>query len=521
MAARAERRDTRTMNTNETPQPGPDAAKDRPEQEASQGAERPVGEGFFNWLRGLGVSRPSERWLGGVAAGLANRAGIDPLIVRGVFIALAIVGGPGVLLYAVGWFLLPDSQGRIEAERLFRGAASGLAITLAIVVGVLVLLPALGGIGGIFTGGISTWDLWGNIGMPQWIVVIFTVLWWLALVAAIVWIALLIIARKNPHMSREEAEQRAAAWGERTAQQAADWGNSFGKKAEEWGQQASNWGEKAGQNAGNWGEKAGHKAGQWGQQAGEGAGQAAAYVSEWSAREHAEHLRSRLDPAHTILTLGLALLAAGAAAAVAAGNGANVLLAGIIAALAVMGLSLIVAGLRGRRSGWLGFWSFAGIVAMVWVAFVPANTQFVPFGDIDTRVTSAEVGSSTGIGLIFGTNTVDLSDLKATGGTVDAWVVAGNSKVILPTRDIPVQVEARTLAGQQITIDRDGKRSKLSSPLLFQTTGIDGRPGDNTPVTTVRVWVLAGNTTIDGVSEGSKPRATSDSNESMILEDAR
>ena len=521
------------MDTNETSpdgtstDPAPDpAAQHAPAQEPAptQDQPRPSGEGFFNWLRGLGVSRPNERWFGGVAAGIAERAGIDPLIVRGIFVALAIVGGPGILLYAIGWFFLPDARGRIEAEQLFRGNANGANITLAVVIGLFVISPIFTGVGGLFTAGIGGWGVWGTLGMPQWLVVLFTVLWWLVLSAAVVWIALLIIARRNPHLSREEAEQRAADWGNRFGQRATEWGNQVGDKATQWGnsfsEKASTWGQPA--------EKQDAAEGHgWGAQAGAGVAGVAAQVNDWTARDLAEHRRNRLDPAHTILTLGAALLAAGAAAAMATTAGVSPLLAGIVAAVAILGLSLIVAGLRGRRSGWIGFWSFAGVVAMAWVAFVPANTQFVPFGDIDTRVTSLESGTSSGIGLLAGDSTVDLRGLDETGGTLDVWVMAGTAEILLPERSLPVRVEARTLAGQQITVDRAGNETRLSSPFLSQTTGIATRPGDRTPVTTIRVWMLAGNTTIDGVSTQS---ITSNSAQTatprelsapMILEDAR
>lgn len=528
------------MDTNETTPEGTgtDPAADPTAQQAPQQDQpRPAGEGFFNWLRGLGVSRPNERWFGGVAAGIAERAGIDPLIVRGIFVALAIVGGPGILLYAIGWFLLPDARGRIEAEQLFRGNSNGTSITLAVVIGLFVISPIFTGVGGLFTGGIGGWGVWGVLGMPEWLIVLFTVLWWLVLSAAVVWITLLIIARRNSHLSREEAEQRAAEWGNRFGQRATEWGNQVGDKATQWGnsfsEKASTWGQPTEQpdtaQAPGTAGAASAQPSHWGAQAGASVAGVAAQVNDWTARDIAEHRRTRLDPAHTILTLGVALLAAGAAAALAVTAGAAPLLAGIVAAVAVLGLSLIVAGLRGRRSGWIGFWSFAGVVAMLWVAFIPANTQFVPFGDIDTRVTSLESGTRAGVGLLAGDSTVDLRGLDETGGILDVWVVAGTAEILLPDRTIPVRVEARTLAGQQITIDRAGNETRLSSPLLAQTTGIAARPGDSTPVTTVRVWMLAGNTTIDGVSAQSitsdtAATATASARElsaTMILEDAR
>ena len=66
--------------------PGTQTPHDRPE---SFSFERTSGR-FFSWIRGLGIERSSDRWFAGVAGGIAAKAGIDPLIVRGIFVVLAI-----------------------------------------------------------------------------------------------------------------------------------------------------------------------------------------------------------------------------------------------------------------------------------------------------------------------------------------------------------------------------------------------------------------------------------------------
>src|SRR4029453_13407926 len=45
-------------------------------------------QNFFDWIRSQGVRRGPDRWIGGVSSGVAHRFGIDPLIVRGIFIVL-------------------------------------------------------------------------------------------------------------------------------------------------------------------------------------------------------------------------------------------------------------------------------------------------------------------------------------------------------------------------------------------------------------------------------------------------
>lgn len=52
--------------------------------------------------------RRTERILGGVASGLADHFGLDPLLFRIGFVVLAVFGGSGVLLYVLGWLLLPE-----------------------------------------------------------------------------------------------------------------------------------------------------------------------------------------------------------------------------------------------------------------------------------------------------------------------------------------------------------------------------------------------------------------------------
>jgi phage shock protein PspC (stress-responsive transcriptional regulator) len=72
---------------------------------------------FFDWIRSHGVHRGRDRWIGGVSSGIAERMGIDPLIVRGIFIVLTLFAGIGVLLYGLGWALLPEPDGRIHTQQ--------------------------------------------------------------------------------------------------------------------------------------------------------------------------------------------------------------------------------------------------------------------------------------------------------------------------------------------------------------------------------------------------------------------
>jgi phage shock protein PspC (stress-responsive transcriptional regulator) len=111
---------------------------------------RPTGtDAFFDAIRRAGIVRSEERWIGGVAGGLALRVGIDPLVVRGLFVLTSFLGGLGLVAYAVGWALLPEERdGRIHLQQLFRGHFDA----------------ALIGIGIAFLTGLSAPDRW----LPWW-----------------------------------------------------------------------------------------------------------------------------------------------------------------------------------------------------------------------------------------------------------------------------------------------------------------------------------------------------------------
>ncbi len=53
--------------------------------------------------------------LGGVCAGIASRLGIDPVVVRIAFVAGAVAGGWGILLYLLVWAFVPAEKGQAPA----------------------------------------------------------------------------------------------------------------------------------------------------------------------------------------------------------------------------------------------------------------------------------------------------------------------------------------------------------------------------------------------------------------------
>ena len=71
---------------------------------------------FFESLRNSRIKRRESQWLGGVAAGLAERYQVDTVLVRGIAVALSLFGGIGMIAYGLAWAFLPDEKGQIHFE---------------------------------------------------------------------------------------------------------------------------------------------------------------------------------------------------------------------------------------------------------------------------------------------------------------------------------------------------------------------------------------------------------------------
>ena len=59
----------------------------------------------------MSLSRPRDnRVIAGVCSGIARRFGIDPTIVRILFVASLLLPGPQILIYLVAWVLMPQES---------------------------------------------------------------------------------------------------------------------------------------------------------------------------------------------------------------------------------------------------------------------------------------------------------------------------------------------------------------------------------------------------------------------------
>lgn len=147
------------------------------EHGSGTGAERPShggpGVSFFDSLRRSGLIRTAERWIGGVAGGVARRLDVDPLLVRGAFVVLTFFGGLGLLLYGLSWALLAEeTDGRIHLQEALRGRFdAGLA-------GALVLVLIGLNRPGLWWHGFWWGDPWGTFGFLVVTALVLVVLLW-------------------------------------------------------------------------------------------------------------------------------------------------------------------------------------------------------------------------------------------------------------------------------------------------------------------------------------------------------
>lgn len=462
--------------------------------------------GFFTWIRRLGISRSTDRWLGGVAGGLAARAGIDPLIVRGIFIVLAVLGGPGVLLYVIGWLLLPDLGGRIHFEEVMRGRAGAAAtITAVVVTFALIVWFASMFFAGFGLTQFGGWVPWGWFGVPGWLSTILTVLVWVGITIAIIVVASQLVLRHGRKVKEGGVDQAAASFaagvhpgsttemgaahpnagqGEPWAASASEPGQepTLGRRIDDWSRRASEGAERFSTRANEWSEQVGRQA------------------DEWSVRYAEHHDRTKLGAAHIVITLAVALISAGIAALtlIRLGTSVPVALTGaLIAATATLAVSIIIAGVRGRHSGGIGFLAFCGVVALVVTTLLPTGTQFQIFGD-------QEVGASVPASvLVAGTSEVDLTALSSSGSTHDreVWVAFGNANVTIPD-DGSIIVRVRLLAGNVSAPGAHGEIISSGGPLIGRT--IEPRPAPSFAlrgeVPTVTVTMLGGNVRVREVA---------------------
>jgi phage shock protein PspC (stress-responsive transcriptional regulator) len=146
-------------------------AKNQSMNEQGNSGQQTGMDRFFSTLRGIGLRRRTdEKWIAGVCSGLADRLGVDPVIVRAGFVLLTLLGGAGITIYLVIWALLPNDREEIVAQRALRDADGG-----SIVVIILAALALFGG--SAFDG--PWWSGHSGWGFPWGVFFTGLLIWWL------------------------------------------------------------------------------------------------------------------------------------------------------------------------------------------------------------------------------------------------------------------------------------------------------------------------------------------------------
>lgn len=83
-------------------------------------------EKFYSIVRGLGLKRGPQRWLGGVCGGIAEKFNVDVAYVRIGFLLFCLLPGPAVVLYLAAWVILPNQNGTIALESFLDKRANRL-----------------------------------------------------------------------------------------------------------------------------------------------------------------------------------------------------------------------------------------------------------------------------------------------------------------------------------------------------------------------------------------------------------
>lgn len=456
---------------------------------------------FFDWMRRLGITR-EPGWIGGVCAGVAARLGIDPIIVRGIAVVAAVLGGPALLLYAAGWLLLPDAEDRIHLERVLRGEFYGAIAGIGAMV-VLALLPLSQG---FWFSGPWFWDglYWGAS--------LFRILWTVAVIGGATWFVIWLALRANQQSTGTAPTAGAAA-----AVTDAAAGTATGSAATAalpepvappappsdpeglaaWKVQQAAWREE-------------HAA--WRAQQAEASRavsleqrrirneENAARRAEWERR----HLRTRPNPLVTAIAIGVALVA-GAATALTVGAGEWTTMAtitGLAVTLGVLGLAIVFNGFAGRTSGGSSGVAVLVVFALIFTSFfgwvggpvlVDQDTTWSPsYSDGDTQHRT----------VISGDAELDLRDYFAgvssrAGhdiGRIYLTVVAGSAEVIVPADEFS-EVRGRAVAGS-VTFDTDPQHARDGAVVHLTQSfePLDDTKPDREVI--VEVWVISGDVTV-------------------------
>ena len=417
------------------PQPGPGPSYQQYGRPRS-GRQGDSTRRFFDSLRGSGLMRTNERWIAGVAGGVAYRFGLDPVLVRCVWVVLSIFAGVGLVLYGVAWALLPEeSDGRIHLEEALSGRFNaGLAGAIGTTI---VGMSTLG------NGLIPSWyiNLWGlpGIAAPVWS------LFWLGLTVLAVIFAVRLVQNRRGVRNTAPAPQGHQPW--QTTQHGAEQspGNHPGDQT---GQAAPGAFPSATGSPSASDSSAFSPAG-----SGAPAFNRPANGPSWQNRSYRQHppyqpapmpprpLRPRRPgpgSSTSLAILGLGLLTGAGIWYATATHRVGLLqgqfiLIGVLVAL--LGAGIFISGLRRRHGGWMTVLGWPAlfimaIPALATASVVPSSLAHMPFKDLTDSAT-------------FASSTVTWKELasSASGGSVTRSKDVGD--LTLDLRGMPVEEAGR------------------------------------------------------------------------------
>lgn len=501
---------------------GPDFAAPPPPPPRSEAA-------FFTWLRSLGIVRDSG-WLGGVCSGTATRLGIDPLIVRGIFVVVALVGFPALLVYALGWALLPDADRRIHLQELGRGRFDPTLIAIAIMA-LLSLVPVMQWAWSTVFWPFGVWGFNPLGPLPA----LNSILVFLVVASAIALTVWLVVRTVRDPAMREPADAvaparapatvptPATATGEqekdppapsndtaptepvRPAEYApedevAQWRASH----EQWRTEHEAWRQRLVAADAAARERARR----------ERAAASRAFAAEAAERRRIrEATRPRVSEVFVLVVLGAALVA-GALCALRVGEPAVGAPAGLLVAGLVVALGMVVAGALRRRSGFLASVAAATVIAGLVSGFLTSTPALLPTSASISTITSTEQHflQPTGeadIHLFDVTSSAEptedfdpfeagvISLRKGTGDTT-IWVQPGTTLVLDVTLREGGGVEAvhKTEAGKVLSTVPLSARMIDGAAHFEQRINGAGAPGTARTVVPVQIDQLDGSVTV-------------------------
>lgn len=419
-------------------------------------------EDFFERLRALQVVRPRHgRMAGGVCAGLAQRLGVAPIVVRGGMVLLLTLGGFGLVAYLLALALLPDEDGKILLEGAIR-RGQGDGIVLLVVIGMLVLGELA-----------DRWWVW--LGVPLAIAT-----WWFVRGAG---------SGKTP----AQLGQEARGFGERLA------GSARGMRrpdpvgmppavpgsvpAPSQGPQDAPVGSpvyapgyprpaSAPPPAGGWPPVPPVGPAAVGQVSrgsypvvGHGLGPGRTFTPTQTVPSPPAPCRQPAGFAFflTVVGLGVALVGALMNSGVLTERTERPLGFALAAAAGLAGLALLGAGLRGLRAGGTAFVATVTLVAAVALSYGPTTLPLD--GGVGERLWTPQAGQADpAYQLGAGEGTLDLSALPTAGAgqPVSASVGLGSLRIKVPA-GMTARIEARLGAGDISVSGADGQRRSKTS----------------------------------------------------------